>query len=101
MGKPRLNISLLLARFFLRPVVSCHLTAAKIVACLTIAFPRVQDHGRSPLFCFPKRQKPSLLSDGERGRSLIRGRMQTLLAPPSLDFLKPVIHVIITPSDNS
>jgi|SRR5437899_1371621 len=29
MGKPRLNISLLLARFFLRPVVSCHLTAAK------------------------------------------------------------------------
>src|SRR5438445_5051187 len=49
--------------------------------------------------------KKFLLSDGERGRSLIKGRMLTcshlLPGRQSLDFLKPVIHIIITPSDNS
>jgi hypothetical protein len=40
-----------------RPCKLIYHWGPEIVACLTIEFPRVQDHGRSPLFCFPKRQK--------------------------------------------
>src|SRR5438445_1555958 len=71
MGKPRRGMSLLLVRFFLRPVVPSHLSLRpkNRSPCVTIAFPPVQDRGEPLLFCFPKRQKPFLLSDGERARS--------------------------------
>ncbi len=49
------------------------------------------------LFCFPKRQKPFLLSDGKRGRSGNQGR----ISRQSLDFPKDVAHIINTSNDNS
>src|SRR5437879_8320694 len=103
MGKPRRGISLhFLVRFFLRPVVPSHLSLRpkNRSPCVTIAFPPVQDRGEPLLFCFPKRQKPFLLSDGERARSSNQGRTPAFRRL-CLDFSKAVSHIINTPKDNS
>src|SRR5207249_8634052 len=106
MGKPRPGISLLLARFFLRPVVPSHLSCGQTSQPArhdsVFHLCRIEESHFCSVF---RKGKKFLLSDGERGRSLIRGRMLTcshlLPGRRSLDFLKPVIHIIITPGDNS
>ena len=82
------------------------ITAAKNRSLrVTIAFSTCAGSRRVTFVLFSEKAKPFLLSDGERGRSLTRGRMLTcshlLPGRQSLDFLKPVIHIITTPSDNS
>src|SRR5436309_4862130 len=106
MGKPRQGISLLLAPFFLRPVVPSHLSCGQTSQPArhdsVFHLCRIEERHFCSVF---RKGKKFLLSDGERGRSLIRGRMLTcshlLPGRQSLDFLKPVIHIIITPSYNS
>ena len=90
----------------LRPVVPSHLSCGQTSQPArhdsVFHLCRIEESHFCSVF---RKGKKFLLSDGERGRSLIRGRMLTcshlLPGRQSLDFLKPVIHIIITPSDNS
>src|SRR5438093_346658 len=55
MGKPRRGISLLLARFFLRPVVPCHAGPFALRRPLPIQTPsKKSGRGHSDLLVFPK-----------------------------------------------
>ena len=81
------------------------ITAAKNRSLrITIAFSTCAGSRRVLLFCFPKRQKNFLLSDGKRGRSRNQGRTTDIahaFSRPCFDFSKAVTHIINTLKDNS
>ena len=81
------------------------ITAAKNRSLrITIAFSTCAGSRRVLLFCFPKRQRNFLLSDGKRGRSRNQGRTTDIahaFSRPCFDFSKAVTHIINTLKDNS
>src|SRR5438552_456141 len=83
MGKPRrgyISSSCPILLETCRPFPS--ITAAKNRSLrVTIAFSTCAGARESLLFCFPKTQKPFLLSDGKRGRSRNQGGTPTLPVP--------------------
>src|SRR5438552_7353548 len=109
MGKPRQGISLLLARFFLRPFVPSHLS------CGQTSQPARHDSVfhlcriEESHFCsvFRKSKSHSFLSGkmSSEGDRVIRPehRIATrcLQNRQYLDFSKAVTHIINTPKDNS
>src|SRR6266567_5922884 len=105
MGKPRRGISLLLARFFLRPVVPSHLSLRPKNCSLrvTITFSTCAGSKRVTFVLFSEKAKAiSFLNDGKRGRSSNQGRTPTPVRRRlCLDFSKAVSHIINTPKDNS
>src|SRR6266566_9649245 len=89
MGKPRRGISLLLARFFLRPVVPSHLSLRPKNCSLrvTITFSTCAGSKRVTFVLFSEKANAiSFRNDGKRGRSSNQGRTPTPVPSVVLTF---------------